>query len=114
VRYEESDGQLLGIEGTELPAPDPKTVPVLLADFFGNGQPELTCKKGPFQGYDVWLRRPGQESKHIGFSLARNYRVEEPRPAPGTAEIWTFEVQYRYQNAPFGQKSQPLTLTVRG
>ncbi|MDB6174560.1 MAG: hypothetical protein JWL59_3871 [Chthoniobacteraceae bacterium] len=97
-----------------MPPPDPQTVPVLLADFFGNGQPELTCKKGPFQGYDVRLRRPGQETRHIGFSLARNYRVEEPRPTPGTAEIWTFEVQYRYQNAPFGQKSQPLSLTVRG
>jgi hypothetical protein len=76
----------------------------------GNGQPELTCKKGPFQGYDIWLRRPGQEPGHIGFSLSRNYR--EPPPAPGTAEIWTFEVQY--QNASFGRKSQPVSLTVRG
>ena len=40
--------------------------------------------------------------------------VEEPLPAPGTAEIWTFEVQYRDQNKPFGQLSQALNLTVRG
>ena len=31
-----------------------------------------------------------------------------------TAEVWIFEVQYQYQNAPFGQFSQPLLLTVRG
>jgi hypothetical protein len=43
-----------------------------------------------------------------------NFTVEEPLPASGTAEIWIFEAQYRYQNQPFGQVSQPLNLTVRG
>jgi len=52
--------------------------------------------------------------KLIGFSLTRRYNVTAPLPAPGTAEVWTFEVQYRYQNQPFGHFSQPLVLTVRG
>ena len=34
--------------------------------------------------------------------------------APGTAEVWIFEVQYRFQDQPFGQFSQPLNLTLRG
>ena len=38
---------------------------------------------------------------------------EEPQSALGTAEIGVFDVQYRYQNKPFGQLSNALDLTVR-
>ncbi len=113
--YDISDGQLLGVEGTEVPPPNSATtVPELEGDLFTSGQPELTCKKGPFQGYEVFLTRPGQARRSIGFSTSRRFLVTEPLPAPGTAEVWTFEAQYRYQNAPFGRVSQPLVMTVRG
>ena len=112
--YEVADGVLLGIEGTEIPLPLPSIVPVVTGDLFHSGHPELTCKKGVFQGYNVWLTRPGQARRQIGFSTSRRYTVTEPLPAQGTAEVWIFEVQYQYQNAPFGQVSQPLELTVRG
>lgn len=112
--YDPADGLLLGIEGAAMPAPDPAILPKLSGDLFTSGHPELTCVKGQFQGYDVYLTRPGQARKLIGFSMSRRYNVTEPLPAPGTAEVWMFEVQYRYQNAPFGQLSQPLNLTVRG
>ncbi len=92
----------------------PTTIPALSGDIFTSGHPELTCVKGQFQGYDAYLTRPGQTRKLIGFSTARRYNVTEPLPAASVAEIWTFEVQYRYQNQPFGQVSQPLNLTVRG
>ncbi|MEO7933029.1 MAG: hypothetical protein ABIT76_07715 [Chthoniobacterales bacterium] len=115
TNYDPADGILLGIEGAEIPAPQPATtIPVLTGDLFTSGHPELTCVKGPFQGYDVYLTRPGQPKRLIGVSLSRRYNVTEPLPAPGTAEVWTFEVQYRYQGQPFGQMSQPLALTVRG
>ena len=114
ANYEISDGELLGIEGAEIPAPLPSIVPVLTGDLFHSGHPELTCKKGVFQGYTVWLTRPAQARKQIGFSTGRRFTVTEPLPAPGLAEVWTFEVQYRFQDAPFGQISQPLELTVRG
>ena len=112
--YDPADGTLLGIEGAEIAPPDPATVPVVTGDLFQSGHPGLTCKKGVFDGYTVWLTRPGQARKMIGTSLKRHYDVPEPLPAAGTAEIWTFEVQYLYQGAPFGQISQPLELTVRG
>lgn len=113
--YEVADGQLLGIEGAEVTPPDPATtVPLLTGEIFTSGHPELTCKKGPFQGYEVFLTRPSQSRKSIGFSTSRRFNVNEPLPAPGTAEVWTFEAQYRYQNNPFGHFSQPLAVTVRG
>lgn len=67
-----------------------------------------------YQGFEVWLTRPGQAQKGLGMSLGRHLEVGEPLPAAGTAEIWSFVVQYVYQNAPFGQMSAPVTITVRG
>lgn len=112
--YEVADGDLLGIEGAEIPTPEQSIVPVVTGDLFHSGHPELTCKKGCFQGYTVWLTRPSGPRREIGFSTARRYNVMEPLPAAGTAEVWTFEVQYRFKDAPFGQMSQPMELTVRG
>jgi hypothetical protein len=113
--YDVTDGQLLGIEGAEMPVPSgPTTTPQVTGEITSSGEPELTCKKGVFQGYTVWLTRPSQPRKQIGFSSSRHFLVGEPLPAAGTAEIWIFEVQYRYQNEPFGQVSQQLSLTVRG
>ena len=112
--YDPADGQLLGIEGADIPPPDPATVPVVTGDLFHSGHPGLTCKKGVFDGYTVWLTRPTQAKKQIGFSTARHFEVTETLPAAGVAEVWTFEVQYRYKGAAFGQISQPLELAVRG
>ena len=113
--YDIADGILLKIEGTEIPEPIASdTMPVLTGDIFTSGHPELTCVKGVFQGYQVYLTRPDIARRLIGTSLTRRYNVMEPLPAPGTAEVWTFEVQYLYQNEPFGHVSQPLVLTVRG
>jgi hypothetical protein len=113
--YDVADGQLLGIEGAEVLPPNPATtIPYLTGEIFTSGYPELSCRKGVFQGYEVFLTRPTQARKSIGFSTGRRFNVTEPLPAAGTAEVWSFETQYRYQNAPFGRVSQPLTLTVRG
>ena len=112
--YDPADGTLLGIEGAAILPPDPATVPVVTGDLFHSGHPGLTCKKGVFDGYTVWLTRPGQAKRMIGFATARHYEVLEPLPAAGLAEIWTFEVQYTYKGAAFGQISQPLELVVRG
>jgi hypothetical protein len=97
-----------------MPAPDPSIVPVVTADIRTSGQPEATCKKGVFQGFDVYVTRPGQPRKKDGFSTSRHYTLTEALPAAGIAEVWIVETQYHYQNEPFGQMSQPFSLTVRG
>lgn len=112
--YVVSDGEALGIEGTQVAPPSSSTKPLLTGDVSGSGEPILTCKKGVFQGFEVFLTRPGQAKKSVGFSTGRHFTVAEPLPAAGTAEVWTFEVQYRYQGDPFGLRSDPLPLTVRG
>ena len=59
----------------------------------------------------VCLARPNALK---GFTGSRFAAIAEPLPAADTAEIWSFVVQYQPQNAPFGQMSQPVTITVRG
>ena len=112
--YDPADGVLLGIEGGPQPRPSPSVVPVPTLALVTAGHPEVTCTKGIYQGFNVWLTRPGQPQKALGMSLGRHFEVTEPLPAPGTAEIWSFVVQYVLQNAPYGQMSQPVTITVRG
>lgn len=112
--YDPADGTLLGIEGSAQPKPRSSVVPVPTVALVTAGHPEVTCTKGQYQGFRVWLTRPGQPQKDLGISLGRHFEVAEPLPAPGTAEIWSFAVQYVYQNAPFGQTSQPVSITVRG
>ena len=56
-------------KGAEIPAPDPiTTVPVVTGDLYSSGHPELTCTKGQFQGYTVWLTRPGQAKRQLATS----------------------------------------------
>ena len=74
----------------------------------------MSCTKGIYQGFKVWLTHPGQAQKDLGISLGRHFEVPETLPPAGTAEIWSSMVQHVYQNAPFGQMSQPVTITVRG
>lgn len=37
-----------------------------------------------------------------------------PMPAPGVTENWRVQVQYRYKNEAFGQKSAIVEIPVRG
>ena len=112
--YDVADGVLLGIEGTAQPKPLPSVVPLPTVALVTAGHPEVTCTKGVYQGFKVFFTRPGQAQKDLGMSLGRHFEVTEPLPAAGTAEIWSFVVQYVYQNAPFGQMSAPVSITVRG
>ena len=102
------------IEGTAQPKPAPSVTPRPTVGLVTAGHPEVTCTKAVYQGSKVWLTRPGQAQKDLGISLGQHFEVAEPHPAAGTAEIWSFVVQYVYGNAPFGQMSQPVSTTVRG
>ncbi len=74
ANYDPADGILLGIEGAEIVPPDAQTtIPVLTGDLFTSGHPELTCQKGVFQGYTVWLTRP---TRHEHRPRNRNCRQQ--------------------------------------
>ncbi|MEQ1862843.1 MAG: hypothetical protein ABMA13_23220 [Chthoniobacteraceae bacterium] len=112
--YDVPDGLLLKIEGAEIPPPDMGIVPEVDWEMAASGRPILIVKKGVFQGYTVWVARGAGAMTETGFSTTRKFEVPLPLPAAGQAEIWKVQVQYRYQNQPFGQKSQTVEIPVRG
>ena len=57
-------------------------------------------------------RRTGAMTE-VGFSTTREYEIVLPLPAQGQFETWQVQVQYRYQNEPFGQKSQVIDIPVK-
>jgi len=112
--FEEADGLLLKILGPEVPPPDPAIVPEVKYGYAAGGCPELIVKKGPFQGFAVFAAKGSAPLVEVGFSTTRLYELELPMPAAGQAEVWRVQVQYRYKNEPFGQKSQIIEIPVRG
>ena len=112
--YDPADGTLLMIVGAEMPPPDPQIVPDITWKIGPNGCPIISVKKTPFQGYTVWVGRGAAPLAQVGFSTTRAYEIACPLPGAGQAEIWKVQVQYRYKNEPFGQKSQIVEIPVRG
>lgn len=112
--YDDADGTLLKIVGAEIPPPDPEIVPEISWKIGPNGCPIISVKKTPFQGYTVFVARGAAVMMEVGFSTTRNYEIKCPLPGTGQAEIWKVQVQYRYKNQPFGQKSQVVEIPVRG
>ena len=60
------------------------------------GHPEVSCTKGMFQRFNVWLTQFAQTQKTLAVSLGRHFEVTDPLLAAGTAEIWSFLVKYAY------------------
>lgn len=112
--YDSADGPILGIVGAEIAPPDVQTIPEVKYRIGPSGRPILSVKKTPFQGYSVTVARGSAAPVDAGFSSARDYEIPLPLPAAGQPEIWTVQVQYRYKNAPFGQKSAAVAISVRG
>ncbi len=110
--YDPADGTLLKIVGAEVPDLDPNIVPDAKVAIGPNGKPVVTCKKTRFQGFTAFVARGNGPMVEIGFSTSRNYVIDLPLPAAGTVEIW--KVQYRLKNAPFGQKSMVMEISVMG
>ena len=111
--WDESDGLLLKILGAEIGPPDEAIVPEVKFKYAPSGRPILIVKKMEFQGYTVFVARGTGAMTEIGFSTTREYEIVLPLPAQGQFETWQVQVQYRYQNEPFGQKSQVIDIPVK-
>ena len=112
--YDRADGETLGIIGPEVPPPSSDIKPQPKVKIGPSGKPVVTCKKSPFQGYQVEVARGTGTFADAGFATAREYEIPLPLPPAGQTETWKIRVQYRLQNALFGQLSDALEIDVRG
>lgn len=114
--YEEADGILLKIVGAQAQPPDLNIIPSLEWRFGPSGRPILIVPKMPFQGYYIWAQAGTGPVVEL-FSTTREFELDHPNlpmPPLGQTHTWFVQVQYRYKNEPFGQKSPRVEIPVRG
>lgn len=112
--YDPADGVLLAIEGAEIPPPATSIVPPLEVSIGTGGFPQLEVPKGQFDGFDFWFQIDAGAEQAGTFSTKRRYIHQLPLPPAGQSILVTYRAQYRYKGAPFGQKSLPVSVSVRG
>ena len=112
--YIKGEGTTLGIEGAEIPPPDPGIIPNLKVENGTGGNPQLDCPKGQFDGIDVHFTVNDGPAQYLGFINLRRWVHVVPPPAPNTSALYKYQAQYRYKGEPFGQKSGWKQVSVAG
>ncbi len=113
--YDVADGELLGIEGPAVPAPDPATTrPKLTAKIITGGAPELRVKISPFRSWELWGDFGTGTFAMVQVALRSRLLCGHALPAPGHSAVWKFKAIFRDGNSQFGQFSDVLPVTVFG
>ena len=122
VNYSRADGEDLGLEAAAsrpLPPVDAVAPDLSKMRLTSAGNVEVVWKKGPFQGVRIEVMRlnslgaGAEEWSFLAVSTKPNY-VDVARPAPGTTAIFRYRAIYLLNDAPYGQWSQTMEMTVRG
>ncbi len=114
TNYDLNDGLDLGIEGPEIPAPDPASKPVLQGRSGTGGAPEILWKKKEFEGIKLQIdRADGKGWVLLAVDMKPNFTDDlSPLPPAGTSVQWRYRAIYLLNDAEFGQWSEPVTVTV--
>ncbi len=112
--YLKAEGIQLGIEGAEIPPPDPGIIPNLKVDNGTGGNPQIDCPKLQFDGIDVHYTLNDGPITYLGFINLRRWVHQVPPPAPNTSALYKYQAQYRCKGEPFGQKSAWKQVSVAG
>ena len=112
--YLKADGDLLGIEGAEIPPPNLGIIAPLKVGPGPSGLPQLEVPKGVFEGFDFWFKIGEGAAQYGGFASTRRYVHAITLPGPGVAVLYSYQAQYRYKGQPFGQKSMWVPHSVHG
>ncbi len=114
TKYEVADGEALGIEGAQQPAPDPGTTkPVLKAVIASGGKVEVQWKKLGFTGVRIEVDRGNGQWTFLAIDTEPHYLDTFTLPA-GTAAVWKYHAIYLNGDEPFGQWSDTASLAVQG
>lgn len=114
VGYEKADGDLLGIEGAEIPPPDPMSAPDLKMSVGPGGLPQLEVPKKQFDGFDFQFKVNDGAVQQGPFVSTRRYVHVITLPPSGQAAMYSYRAQYRYKGVAFGQWSAWVDISVHG
>lgn len=109
--YAVSDGQDMGLEGAEQPAPDvvnakPKIKIVLIA-----GKPEIRWTKGLFDALYIEVDRDGTGYKFLAIDTEPDYT--DTFALPAAAASWKYRCIYIFHDDKVGMWSDEVSVTVK-
>ena len=112
--YSSADGDLLGLEGPQIPEPDATTTqPLLKAVIATGGKVEIQWKKLGFTGVRIEVDRGNGQWVFLDMDTKPHYQ-DAASPAPGATILWKYRAIYLEGDQPFGQWSSPVSIAVTG
>lgn len=111
--YALADGQDLGLEGAEIPQPNPQTTkPEIKAILIAGGKVQLQWKKLGFTGIRIEVDRGNGQWVFLDIDTKPHYE-DSANPPPG-ASVWKYRAIYLQGDQVFGQWSDVATIAVAG
>ena len=112
--YAKADGEVLGLEGPAIPAPDPTTTkPEIKLVLITGGKVQLQWKKLGFTGIRIEVDRGGGTWTFLDIDTKPHY--EDPAsPAAGATVLWKYRAIYLDGDQVFGQWSDVGSIAVTG
>lgn len=111
--YANADGQDLGLEGAEIPQPNPQTTkPEIKAILIAGGKVQLQWKKLGFTGIRVEVDRGNGQWVFLDIDTKPHY--DDPASPPTGASVWKYRAIYIQGDQVFGQWSDVATIAVTG
>ena len=112
--YAVADGNILGLEGAEIPEADPSTTkPALKLVITTGGKVEVQWKKSGFTGVRIEVDRGNGQWVFLDIDTKPHY-TDETRPATGTTVLWKYRAIYLKGDQVFGQWSDVVSIAVTG
>ncbi len=113
--FTENIGKGLGIIKSETNFDPQAGNPVLKVKLAQGGHPLLRCKKGKYEGFEIWKdRNDGNGYQFAGVSLHPAWLDQAALPAGGVVVSWKYRVIYIYENQQAGSWSNVVMVSVYG
>ena len=115
--FTETDGQDLGLFGTEVSSINNSTAkPPLSIRLISGGRPELVWKKGGHKGIQIFANyNNNDEWQSIGYDLQPNFTDMHPLPKGNNSGIWKYRIIYVDDSMqPVGEYSDIVSVVVGG
>ena len=109
--YSTTDGEALGLEGTEQSLPDiVNSKPELKTQVIG-GVPRIIWHKNHMKAIELLARRNGGTWDFMALDTHPDY--DDTHPLPATEELWEYKGIYHFGNGRVGQWSEVVSVKVK-
>jgi hypothetical protein len=109
--YVVSDGQDMGLEGTQKAAPDVVHAKPVLKIVLIAGKPEIQWAKGLFDAIWIEVDRDGTGYKFLTIDTEPDY--SDTAALPASAALWKYRAIYIFHDEKVGEMSDEVSVSVK-